>query len=149
MICEGLICVYLSGALGMQDGWKYDTELMSFKPTPEATNAFGGLIGYLSLTAELDMYYIDCFHYSGINTQESDGGLNGCIAGLDFDHGPFYFRGGAGRQFNVLGSDSRTNYLPDGLIEMTAGFNFPNSMFMQATNLSGMNSAMIGMRAEF
>ena len=66
--------VYISGSLGNQMTVDYDDRFR--------TNSYGYYIGELSLVVELkNNMFLETKHISGINTAESDYGLNAIMIG--------------------------------------------------------------------
>lgn len=145
MDCLLALCLYLTGGIGPQHGYKLVDD--GWIATQTETNVYGMFIGEAAATLEYNHFYIEGRHISGINTAEHDLGLNTLMIGLTGrkDNTAVHF--GVGIQSD-LSSEFDSNSYGDTLAEASITQWFGDGMFVKASKVSKMSYIIVGLSAD-
>lgn len=146
MLCELGLCVLLQGGLGIQDGYYLEGNTYQVQDDHQITNDYGMLTGEISLRAKYKNLVIEPFyHLSGINTAETDLGMNAAFIGYEVNNGGWFLRTSVGTQLQFDGYESNT--YGSVLYKVQAGFVANNGLYAQYGRIDDMQQVTAGFTA--
>ena len=146
MDCLLALCIYITGGLGPQQGYRINDNGDS-TPTETITNGYGMFIGDLGISIEKNGFYSEARHISGINTAENDLGMNNIMFGVSHRVKNNMFRFGFGLNSN-FNPDVSSNSYGSTVVEMSGTHWFGDGMFVKVAKIDSMVYAIVGLSAD-